>query len=138
MKKIIIIASVILVCIIIILSLILRKKSAINTSSVSPFPTSLPLQESNQQNNRPLTQTENINQNLSNLPIDISTITPVETEDFKLQYSPKLNKIVVERKTPQAEEQFINWASQNQLFQLFRLLLLSDKVQSGFLIRLLL
>jgi len=118
MKKIIIIASVILVCIIIILSLILRKKSAINTSSVSPFPTSLPLQESNQQNNRPLTQTENINQNLSNLPIDISTITPVETEDFKLQYSPKLNKIVVERKTPQAEEQFINWASQNQLFQL--------------------
>ncbi|MBI5123061.1 C39 family peptidase [Candidatus Roizmanbacteria bacterium] len=123
MKKIIIIASIVLIFIIIFL-LILRKK-AINTSPISPFPTSISSQESNQQNNRPLpsksgglTETENINQNLSYLPIDISTITPIETEDFKLQYSSKLNKIVVEKKTPQAEEQFINWAYQNQLTQL--------------------
>lgn len=141
MKKIIIIASIILIFIIITFSLVLRKKSAINTSPNSPFPTGISLQESNQQNNRPLssdskgllskseglTETKNINQNLPNLSnlssqsnsqIDISTITPIETKDFKLQYSSKLNKIVVERKTPQAEEQFTNWASQNKLSQL--------------------
>lgn len=127
MKKIIIIASIILIFIIIIFSLVLRKKSAINTSPNSPFPTGISLQESNQQNNRLLPETENINQNLPNLSnlssqsnsqIDISTIIPIETKDFKLQYSSKLNKIVVERKTPQAEEQFTNWASQNQLTQL--------------------
>src|SRR3989344_8566161 len=101
MKKIIIIASVILICIIIILSLILRKKSATNTSSSSPFPTSISLQESNRQNNQSLPldseglpKTENINQNSSDSSINISTIAPVETEDFKLQYSSKLNKIV--------------------------------------------
>jgi len=125
MKKIIIIASVILVCIIIILSIILGRKSPANTSSTSPFPTSISLQESNQQNNQPLT--EDINQNLSNLSnlsnqsnsqIDISTITPVETEDFKLQYSPKLNKIVVERKTSQADKKFQEWAYQYNLPQL--------------------
>ncbi len=127
MKKIyLVIAGAFLILLIIISILLsLGKKSVINTSSTSPFPTGISLQESNQQNNRPLpfdseglTETGNISQNLSNLPIDISTIAPVETEDFKLQYSPKLNKIVVERKTPQAEEQFINWASQNQLTQL--------------------
>ena len=149
MKKIIVIASVILICIIIILLLVSQKKSTTSTSSNSPFPTSISLQKSNQQNSQllnsdsaSLTGTENNNQNLSdsstennnqgltNLPIDnvdqnlsdpsfdISTIAPVETEDFRLQYSSKLNKIVVERKTPQAEEQFAIWASQNQLTQL--------------------
>jgi len=131
MKKIIVIASVILICIIIILLLVSQKKSTTSTSSNSPFPTSISLQKSNQQNSQllnsdsaSLTGTENNNQNLSdsstennnqgltNLPIDnvdqnlsdpsfdISTIAPVETEDFRLQYSSKLNKIVVERKTP--------------------------------------
>lgn len=149
MKKIIVIASVILICIILILLIVSRKKPTTTTSSDSPFPTSISLQKSNQQNNQllnsdsaGLTGTEDNNQNLSgsstennnrgltNLPnentdqnlsdpsFDISTIAPVETEDFKLQYSSKLNKIVVERKTPQAEEQFANWASQNQLTQL--------------------
>ena len=138
MKKIIIIASVILICIIIILSLILRKKSATNTSSSSPFPTSISLQESNRQNNQSLPldseglpKTENINQNSSDSSINISTIAPVETEDFKLQYSSKLNKIVVEKKTPQAEEQFVNWASQNQLTQLIENSELTLIVNSG-------
>ena len=95
----------------------LGKKSTTNTQKNSPFPTSIPNQESNE-------QVKDISQNLSNLsnssnsPIDISTIEPIETEDFKLQYSLKLNKIVVEKKTSQAEEQFINWADQNQLSQL--------------------
>lgn len=103
MKKIIIIASVILICIIIILLLILRKKSATNTLLIS---------------NKQIDSNLSNLSNSSNSPIDISTITPVETKDFKLQYSSQLNKIVVEKKTPQAEEQFINWASQNQLTQL--------------------
>ncbi len=124
MKKIyLVIAGAFLILLIIISILLsLGKKSVINTSSTSPFPTGISLQESNQQNNRPLpfdseglTETGNISQNLSNLPIDISTIAPVETEDFKLQYSPKLNKIVVEKKTPQAEELFYQWINQNQL-----------------------
>ncbi|MDO9028623.1 MAG: C39 family peptidase [Candidatus Roizmanbacteria bacterium] len=114
MKKIIIIASVILICIIIILSLILRKKSTTNTQKNSPFPTSISQQDSNKQIDPNLSNLSNS----SNLPIDISTIEPIETENFKLQYSPKLNKIVIEKKTSQAEEQFINWASQNQLTQL--------------------
>jgi len=118
--KIIVIASVILICIIIILLLVSQKKSTTSTSSNSPFPTSISLQKSNQQNSQllnsdsaSLTGTENNNQNLSdsstennnqgltNLPIDnvdqnlsdpsfdISTIAPVETEDFRLQYSSK-------------------------------------------------
>jgi len=130
MKKIIIIASIILIFIIIVFSLILRKKSATNTQKNFPFPTSLLNQGS--ANNQPSSNTDsqtvnNINKNLSNLSnlsnqsnsqIDISTITPIETKDFKLQYSSKLNKIVVERKTPQAEGQFTNWASQNQLSEL--------------------
>ncbi len=110
MKKIIVIASIILICIIVILSFILRKKSATNNPSGSPFPTSIPQQD--------------LNPNLSNLsnssnsPIDISTVTPVETQDFKLQYSPKQNKIIVEKKTPQAEEQFYDWTIENQLSDL--------------------
>jgi len=116
MKKIIIIASVILVCIIIILSIVLGRKSPVNTSSNSPFPTGIPSFPSS--TFQPQDQTSNFQNPTSDFLIDISTITPVETEDFKLQYSPKLNKIVVERKTPQADEQFINWASQNQLTQL--------------------
>jgi len=130
MKKIIIIASIILIFIIIVFSLILRKKSATNTQKNFPFPTSILNQGST--NNQPSSNTDsqtvnNINQNLSNLSnlsnrsnsqIDISTITPVETEDFKLQYSFKLNKIVVEKKTSQAEQKFIEWANQNNYPQL--------------------
>lgn len=135
MKKIIIIASVILIFIIIIFSVILGRKSPVNTSSTSPFPTSVPIQESNQQNNRPSSETAikntGENQGLTDLTsstdstdltgltsLNLSSVAPVETEDFKLQYSFQLNKIVVEKKTPQAEEQFINWASQNQLTRL--------------------
>jgi hypothetical protein len=127
MKKIIIIASVILVCIIIILSFILRKKSTTNNPLNSPFPTSIPGQESNKQIDSNLSNLSNS----SNLPIDISIIEPVETEDFKLQYSLKQNKIIVEKKTLQAEEQFINWVSQNQLTQLIENPELTLIVDSG-------
>ncbi len=117
MKKIIIIASIVLIFII-IFSLILRKKSTTNIQKGSAFPTSVPQQDLSNLSNQPNSSDQSSPSNSSNLPIDILTITPVETEDFKLQYSFQLNKIVVEKKTPQAEEQFINWASQNQLTQL--------------------
>ena len=113
----------------------LEKKSGTNIQKNSLFPTSIPQQGSSQQNNQPSSETaiKNTggNQGLIDLTdltdstdltgltnFDISTITPVETEDFKLQYSPKLNKIVVERKTPQADEKFKEWAYQYNLPQL--------------------
>src|SRR3989338_9096954 len=104
----------------------LEKKSGTNIQKNSLFPTSIPQQGSSQQNNQPSSETaiKNTggNQGLIDLTgltnSDISTITPVETEDFKLQYSPKLNKIVVERKTPQADEKFKEWAYQYNLPQL--------------------
>jgi len=111
MKKIIIIASVILICIIIILSLILRKKSTINNPANSPFSTSIPQQDSSKQIDPNLSNLSN----QSNSQIDISTIEPVETLDFRVAYVPTLNKIVVEKKTPQAEELFYQWVNQNQL-----------------------
>ncbi len=117
MKRIYLIIAGAFLILLIITSMILSfgKKSTTNTQKNSLFPTSIPGQESNLPNNQSSTETAGSPQNSL---IDISTISPVETEDFKLQYSPKLNKIVVEKKTPQAEEQFINWASQNELTQL--------------------
>lgn len=94
------------------------KKSTINIQK-KPFPTSIP-QDASGQTNLPTDLTDVTDStDLTGLTsINISTIAPVETTDFKLQYSSKLNKIIVEKKTPQAEEQFINWANQNQLTQL--------------------
>jgi len=118
MKKIHLIIAGAFLILLIITSIILSfgKKSSTNNPSDSLFPTSIPSQGSvNQQNNQPLPSNS---KGSSNSSIDISTIAPVETTDFKLQYSPKLNKVVVEKKTLQAEEQFVNWVNQNQLPQL--------------------
>lgn len=123
MKKIIIIASIVLIFII-IFSLILRKKSATNTSSISPFPTSIP-RDSSGQTNLPaiggdqglkditgsIGSTDSTNSFIANIP-------PVETADFKLQYFPKQNKIYLERKTVFAEQKFAEWANQNNYPQL--------------------
>ncbi len=119
MKKIyLIIAGAFLVLLIIIsILLFLGKKSGTITQKNSLFPTSIPRQGSvNQQNNQPSLNT--VSQTANGGSIDISTIAPVETTDFKLQYSPKLNKIVVEKKTPQAEQKFAEWTNQNNYPQL--------------------
>jgi hypothetical protein len=122
MKKIYIIIAGAFLILLIITSMILslEKKSTINTQKNSLFPTGIPLQENSALNQTTNSSSTNIENNSGNLPIDISTITPLETKDFKLQYSSKLNKIVVEKKTPQAENQFANWATQNQLPQLVK------------------
>lgn len=101
MKKIYLVIAGAFLMLLIITSIFLsfEKKLTSNTSKNFPFPTSISLQGSNQQNNQPSTS-----------PIDISTINPVETEDFKLQYSSQLKKLVVERKTAQADEKFKEWA----------------------------
>ena len=118
MKKIylVIVGAFLILLVITSMLLSLRKKSTTNTQKNSPFPTGVPTSPSS--TFQPQNPTSNFQNPTSDFPIDISTIAPVETEDFKLQYSYQLNKIVVEKKTPQAEEQFINWASQNQLTQL--------------------
>ena len=113
MKKIYLVIAGAFLILLVITSMLLSlgKKTTTNTQKDSPFPTSVPGQESDRQ----------VNPNLPNVsdspssPINISAVLPVETVDFKLQYSPKLDKIVIEKKTPQAEEQFTNWAKQNQL-----------------------
>ncbi len=116
MKKIYIVIAGAFLILLIITSMLLSlgKKSTTNTQKNSPFPTSVPGQESNRQANPNLPNVSNS----PSSPINISTILPMETTDFKLQYSPKLDKIVIEKKTPQAEKEFVNWAKQSQFTQL--------------------
>jgi hypothetical protein len=119
MKKIyLIIAGAFLILLIIILTLIsLGKKQTVDTNKNSAFPTSVPLPETTRQNNQIPTDAENTAQEVNT--DDISMITPAETKDFKLQYSPKLKKIVVERNSVQAMEKFNEWANQNNHPELF-------------------
>ncbi|MCR4277171.1 MAG: C39 family peptidase [Candidatus Roizmanbacteria bacterium] len=121
MKKIyFVIAGAFLILLIIISILLsLGKKTTTTTQDNAPFPTDVPLPGSTQQigQDQQSTGIEDLVQE-TGINNDISTISPVETEDFKLQYSSKLNQIVVERKTDQAEVQFENWAYQNERPQL--------------------
>jgi hypothetical protein len=130
MKKIyLIIAGAFLILLIITSMLLsLQKKTTTTTQKGSAFPTDVPDQGKSGQSIDNLSPTGG-NQGLKNLSDEsnlsnpsnesnLSQITPIETEDFKLQYSEKLGKIVIEKKTPQAELQFANWAKQNQLTQL--------------------
>lgn len=111
MKKIYIVIAGAFLILLIITSILLSlgKKSSTNTQKNSPFPTSVPSSPSS------ISLSPNPLPNPTSTLVNISTIVPVETADFKLQYSPRLQKIIVEKKTLQAEEQFINWAKQNQL-----------------------
>ncbi|HEX7543004.1 MAG TPA: hypothetical protein VF385_02905, partial [Patescibacteria group bacterium] len=130
MKKIYLVAagSFLVLLIIITILLSLGKKSTTNTQKNSLFPTGIPPQgstnqQTNLQNNQPSpSESEGslntVSQTANGGSINIATIPPVETSDFKLQYSPELNKIVVEKKTPQAEQKFTEWANQNNYSQL--------------------
>lgn len=136
MKKIYLVIAGAFLILLIIISMILffGKKSTTDIQKNSLFPTSIPRQgsvnqqadqQTNLQNNQPSpSESEGslntVSQTANGGSIDIATIPPVETSDFKLQYSPKLNKIVVEKKTPQAEQKFTEWANQNQLTQLIK------------------
>ena len=106
MKKIYLVIAGAFLFLLIVTSMLLslKKKSVINNQKSSPFPTSVPGQEKTvlPQITPPPNST-------------LSTIEPVETLDFKAAYVPAFNKIVVEKKTPQAEELFNQWVDQNQL-----------------------
>lgn len=121
MKKIyLVIAGAFLVLLIIISILLsLGKKTTNETQKNVPFPTSVPQAETARQINQEPTEIKNISQQTQGTDTDdIAMITPVETQDFKLQYSLNLKKVVVEKITDQAEEKFSDWASQNDYPQL--------------------
>lgn len=104
----------------ILLSLV--KKPTTETQKNSAFPTSVPQPETTGRpmspTNNPTQNTNDNSQDLSVSSFDVSGLPPVETKDFKMQFSPRLNKIVVEKKTPEAEQKFIDWANQNSYPQL--------------------
>lgn len=121
MKKIYIVAAAVVLVILIIVSLILsiQPKSSLSNPASVPFPTSIPLGGVNRVSPQ-ITSTlpPEINNSSVNQPLDISTISPVQTADFSFQYSGQLNKLVVERKSDQADQKFNEWAMQNNYPQL--------------------
>ncbi|MFA6017205.1 MAG: C39 family peptidase [Patescibacteria group bacterium] len=127
MKKIYIVLAGAFLILLVIISIILSlgKKSTTTTQKNTPFPTSIPTDQSLQSlpsqspNQLPIPTTIVNSLDVSpDVLAKLSAITPVETADFKLQYSSRLQKIVVEKKTPQAETEFVNWANQNSFPQL--------------------
>jgi hypothetical protein len=106
MKKIYIVIAGAFLILLIITSMLLSlgKKTTTNTQKDSPFPTSVPDLE------------RNVLSRITPPPNStLSTIEPIETLDFKAAYVPILNKIVVEKKSPLAEESFNQWVNQSQL-----------------------
>lgn len=49
---------------------------------------------------------------------NIQDITPVDTNDFALSYSPSLNQVIIEEKTANAKQSFFEWAYENNYPQL--------------------
>jgi len=98
----------------------LQKKTTTETKKDIPFPTSVPDrgktgQQGNESSTNTPSQTTGGDQGLKDLDNLSNSFEPIETLDFKAAYVPTLNKIVVEKKTPQAEEMFNQWIDQNQL-----------------------
>lgn len=109
MKKVIIIASAILIFIFLIVFILTRKNNTTNTN--------------NQPLVAPTTVEVNYPQNFSNPDYEQITnsalpYTPYEDENFRFDYSVELNRLVVQEKTPEAKEKFIEWANQNSLYEL--------------------
>ncbi len=88
-------AFVFLIALIIISLFVNTKKNPISQQGSTILPTTVPLPGTAQKS--------------------IQSIGTVDNQDFKAQYSPSLNKIVVEEKTPQARSSFYQWAGQNNL-----------------------
>lgn len=99
MKKIIIIATVILIAVLILLLIISSGKKLSGLKIVnSPTPTLVPLNI--------------VGKNTLNAAKDVADF---ETPDFNYSYSQSLNKVVVEKKTAQAQDKFNQWAVENGL-----------------------
>jgi hypothetical protein len=109
MKKIyIVIAGAFLILLIITSMLLsLQKKAVTNTQKNYPFPTGIPDRGTNGQ---PV--------NNPSITTDSTNFEPFETLDFKAAYVPELDKIVVEQKTPIAEQSFNQWVQDNKINQI--------------------
>lgn len=132
MKKIYIVIAGVFLILLIVTSILLsfRKKSTTNNSQNNlTSPTSIPDQGRIGQGEIPVRNTGGDqgladsadltdSTNSTNTSIDTSLIAPVETIDFKMSYSTQLNKLVVEKKTPDAEQKFNDWATENNYPQL--------------------
>jgi hypothetical protein len=107
MKKIYLVIAGAFLILLVITSILLslQKKQTVTETKVDvPFPTSVPRLENT------------VLPNATPYPKPgVPEIKTVETSDFKAAYVSELNKIVVEKKTPQAEELFYQWINQNQL-----------------------
>ena len=108
MKKIYIVIAGAFLILLVITSMLLSlgKKTTTDTQNNSPFPTGLPDRGTNGTGG---------DQGLKDLDNLSNSFESIETLDFKAAYVPELNKVVVEKKTPQAEEMFDQWIDQNQL-----------------------
>ncbi|MBI5127421.1 C39 family peptidase [Candidatus Roizmanbacteria bacterium] len=105
MRKTIIIASIILVSILVVLFLLNRPKLPLNNNQSSLLTPTTVVVEGN------IAVTDRVIN--SALPL-----TPYENEDFSFDYSPDLNQLVVQEKTPQAREKFNQWADENGISDL--------------------
>src|SRR3989338_9348372 len=134
-KKYLAIGVFILVFILIILSLLQSLTAPKNTSPNSPFPTSVSTNQYSGGSSRTRNTSSSTNQNTNTSPSSggaSSIITnsveladqrafsqmnelkkklPLETNDFILKYSPNLDKLVVTRKTPSADQAFSTFAT---------------------------
>ena len=121
MKKIYIVIAVALLILLVITSMLLslQKKVATNTQKNYPFPTGIPDRGTNGQpvNNPPATGGDQGLKDLTNLT-NSTNFEPFETLDFKVAYVPELDKIVVEQKTPIAEQSFNQWVEDNKINQI--------------------
>lgn len=104
MKKIIIAAVIVLVFLAVLIALLgsLGKNKKIDVQ-VSPTPTTAPY---------------NMTPASRELLDSAKALAPYETENFKYEYSPQADKIIVTEKTDAAFEDFAEWSTQNGLPEL--------------------
>ena len=107
MKKIYLVIAGAFLILLVITSILLslqKKQTVTETNNNFPTPTGVSTQGYKNQTSNDYTQ-----------PTPTPIIEPVETLDFKAAYVAELDKIVVEKKTSQAEQSFYKWADQNKL-----------------------
>ncbi len=133
-KKYLAIGVFILIFVLIILSLLQSLTAPKNISPNSPFPTSVATNQYSGGSTRTRNASSSINQNINNSQSSGGTSSvisnsnelideraflqmnelkkklPVETNDFILKYAPNLDKLVVTRKTPSADQAFSSFA----------------------------
>ena len=119
MKKIYLVIAGAFLILLVITSLLLslQKTTTLTNREDSAFPTGIPDQGKTSQS-FPTTGGDQGLKDLSSEALakaDLTNFNPVETLDFKVAYVPELGKIVVEKKTSQAETMFDQWIVENKV-----------------------